>query len=194
MPMSPAQKQLRTPPGCDGYLTRRQAARELGFASEFKVRAFERDGLLHAVRGPMRAAFYPRAEVIALKARLAGVGLMKSELAAWSDADLLALLGLPKSDGGGRTALDLVLETGITIERGEQVVAFFQKCAAEVATTPRPSAPATPAEVSAKTSAERRSPARRHRDELIQELRHPDPAVRDQAFRRLKREQSSTGT
>ena len=54
-----AKKHVQTPVGCEGHFTRQQAADALGFASEFKIRAFERKGLLRAVRGPMRAAFYP---------------------------------------------------------------------------------------------------------------------------------------
>ena len=130
-------KHLRRPAGCEGHLTRRQAAAVLGFASEFKVREFERQGLLHSVRGPMRTAFYSRPDVLALKARLA-----QSERTSpdeWTDADLIALLEYPTEVGRARTALDLVRETRISIERAERVHAFWAKGAtAAPCTAPAP--------------------------------------------------------
>ena len=131
-------KHLRRPAGCEGHLTRRQAAAVLGFASEFKVREFERQGLLHSVRGPMRTAFYSRPDVLALKARLA-----QSERTSpdeWTDADLIALLEYPTEVGRARTALDLVRETRISIERAERVHAFWAKGAGMSALHP-PRAP-----------------------------------------------------
>ena len=109
----PPGKYLQSPAGCEGYLTRRQAARALGFASEFKIRELERKGLLHSVRGPMRAAFYPRPEVIAVKAKLALSDPDQIGADTWTDAELLSLLGHPKPSGETRTAYDLVLETQI---------------------------------------------------------------------------------
>jgi hypothetical protein len=129
--MSPAtleaQRQLRRPAGCEGHLTRRQAAAVLGFASEFKIREFERQGLLRSVRGPMRAAFYPRPEVLALKARLAQCEARPCPPEDWTDADLIALLEHPTPAGPARTALDLVTETRIGIERAERVVDFWTR-------------------------------------------------------------------
>jgi hypothetical protein len=128
-------RQLRRPAGCEGHLTRRQAAAVLGFASEFKVREFERQGLLRSVRGPMRTAFYPRPDVLALKARLA-----QSECASpdeWTDADLIALLEHPTETGRARTALDLVTEARISIERAERAHAFWAK-GATTAPAPHP--------------------------------------------------------
>jgi hypothetical protein len=188
MPMPhPTLKHLRAPAGCEAHLTRRQAAALLGFRSEFKVRELERQGLLRAVRGPMRTAFYPRPEVLALKARLAlpEAGADASE--SWSDADLIALLGHPQPSGQRRTALDLVLETHISIERAERVCAFWAKGTAApasaraqnpaVAAGRPPSPPAPP---------ERRGQDRLVRDNLIRELRDPDPRTRQQAFARLR--------
>ena len=131
-------RQLRRPAGCEGHLTRRQAAAVLGFASEFKVREFERQGLLRSVRGPMRTAFYPRPDVLALKARLA-----QSECASpdeWTDADLIALLEHPTEAGRARTALDLVTEARISIERAERAHAFWAKGAGVSAPHPLSSA------------------------------------------------------
>ena len=113
-----SRKQVRRPAGCESHLTRRQAAALLGFASEFKVREFERQGFLRSVRGPMHTAFYARPDVLALKARLAqAAALPQTE---WSDADLIALLEHP-GPAGQRTALDLVTEARISIERAERI-------------------------------------------------------------------------
>jgi hypothetical protein len=128
-------KHLRRPAGCEGHLTRRQAAAVLGFASEFKVREFERQGLLRSVRGPMRTAFYPRPDVLALKARLAQSERVSPD--EWTDADLIALLEHPTEAGQARTALDLVTETRISIERAERVHAFWAK-GATTAPAPHP--------------------------------------------------------
>ncbi len=145
-------KHLRRPAGCEGHLTRRQAAAVLGFASEFKVREFERQGLLRSVRGPMRTAFYPRPDVLALKARLAQSERVSPD--EWTDADLIALLEHPTEAGQARTALDLVTETRISIERAERVHAFWAKGAGVSAPHP----PSTPHPLS---SAQRPLPAAR---------------------------------
>ncbi len=200
-------KLVRRPAGCEGHLTRRQAATVLGFASEFKIREFERQGLLHAVRGPMRTAFYPRPEVLMLKARLAQVaGRPQTE---WTDADLIALLEHPSPAGQPRTALHLVTEACISIERAEQVYLFWSKTAS---VRPRPAetapvevavgtihespaireSPAPHATAAPKLGPERRGEERRSRDTLIRELRDPDPRVRQQAFERLRESRSST--
>jgi hypothetical protein len=185
-------KHLQSPDGCEGYWTRQQAARALGFASEFKIREFERKGLLRSVRGPMRAAFYPRPEVLALKAQL-GLGEPGRLLPdAWTDAELLALLGHPKRSGDARTSLDLVLETQISIKRAERVHDFWKRCesalqsahSAPASSTPDSTALHAPSHPPA--SPERRGTQRLSHDGLIHKLRDPDPRVREQAFAQLK--------
>jgi hypothetical protein len=254
--ISPYRKPPRTPPGYEDHLTRQQAAQLLGFSSEFKIRQLEREGRLQSVRGPMRTAFYPRAQVLAVKAEL-GQGSPGQASAdpetdgGWTDAELLVLLGNPTRAGRARGALDLVLETRINIERAERVFAFWSNArpagAAPLdrAATARPSPPAsarlrhpqpsspTPAAASEpvpdlvspaatlempvvasatphteaaiakaapvmvaqplptplpsdRGSQERRSEKRLSRDGLIQQLRDPDPRVRDRAFVMLK--------
>jgi hypothetical protein len=166
----------------------------LGFASEFKIREFERKGLLRSVRGPMRAAFYPRPEVLALKAQLGLREPGRVPPDAWTDAELLALLSHPKRGGDARTVLDLVLETQISIERAERVHDFWKRCqpasraaggSSAQATTTRSIADAHtgPAELA---THERRGEPRLSRDSLIRNLRDPDPRVREQAFVQLK--------
>ena len=181
----------RTPAGCEGHFTRRQAAQMLGFASEFKIREFERRGDLHSVRGPMRAAFYPRAEILALKARLALSEPARAQPETWTDADLLALLCHSKPDGAARTVLDLVLETQISIERAERVHDFWKRSepsprsvVAPVATISPAATVVTPSDPT--TNRERRAPQRLSRDSLIRNLRDPDPRIREQAFAQLK--------
>jgi hypothetical protein len=122
--LSPYRRPPRTPPGCEDHLTRQQAAALLGFSSEYKIRQLERDGRLRSVRGPMRTAFYPRADVLALKAELSRAP-GHDPTGDWTDAELLLLLGRPNREGKTRTALDLVLETRISIERAERVSAFW---------------------------------------------------------------------
>lgn len=191
-------KNPHTPAGCEGYLTRQQAARALGFASEFKIRELERKGMLHAVRGPMRAAFYPRPEVLALKAQLALNDPDHAPENGWTDAELLTLLGHPKQNGERRTAYDLVLETQISIERALRVCDFWTTCAPEevrtiaTATAVAPAAE-TPATVEADSAApqERRRAERLSHDHLIRSLRDPDPRVREHAFAKLKESRGS---
>jgi hypothetical protein len=189
-PIVAARKRPRVPAGCEGHLTRRQAAAVLGLASEFKVREFERQGLLRAVRGPMRTAFYPRPEVLALKAKLATVETGNDASGEWTDADLIALLGHPKAGGQPRTALDLVTETRISIERAERVYAFWANgTAPRLALSRAPKAAAAhPSQPTSSPAAtlERRGQDRLARDSLIRELRDPDPRTRQQAFERLR--------
>jgi hypothetical protein len=155
----------------------------LGFASEFKIRQYERQGMLRSVRGPMRTAFYPRAEVLALKARLVEREIAADDGCAWSDADLIALLEQPDRAGRRRTALDLVKDARISIERAERVYGFWVKAApaAQAVAVARAVAPVEPT-----IAPERRGTERRTRDHLIQSLRDPDPRVRQQAFERLR--------
>jgi hypothetical protein len=188
-------KRPRAPAGYDSHLTRRQAARMLGFASEFKIREFERQGLLHSVRGPMRTAFYARAEILALKARLAQTETDRSSAEDWTDADLIALLEYPTRTGLPRSILDLVMETRISIERAERVHAFWAGVKAPApyvamrSPVPKPSSVGT----SAAPGGERRGEGRLSRDGLIRELRHPDPRVRQQAFERLREHRATPG-
>jgi hypothetical protein len=198
VPSSPSirRRQPRAPDGCDGHLTRQQAARLLGFSSEFKIRQLEREGRLRSVRGPMRTAFYAREEVLAVKAELGRGEPGHRADDDWSDADLVALLGHPNREGRLRTPLDLVLETRISIERAQKVHAFWAGCqAAPVPSSDAPPAP-SPTLLAEKRHqgdsppshlpSERRSADRVSRDALIEELRHPDPRVREQAFAQLK--------
>jgi hypothetical protein len=186
-----ARKQPRRPQGCEGHLTRRQAAAVLGFASEFKIRQFERQGLLRSVRGAMRTAFYPRAEVLALKARLAERETLHDEH-VWSDADLIALLSRPNLAGRQRTALDLVTDARISIERAERVYAFWAAQRPAPSAEPEQLAASAPSTASAEPD-ERRGPDRLGRDRLIQALRDPDPRRRQQAFDRLRAERPASG-
>lgn len=188
-------KRPRAPAGYDDHLTRRQAARMLGFASEFKIREFERQGLLRSVRGPMRTAFYARAELLALKARLAQTETDRASTEDWSDADLIALLEHPTRTGLPRSILDLVMETRISIERAERVHAFWAGVKAPVPVPSMASAPTTLEVVSPtpEQSLERRGEGRLARDGLIHELRHPDPRVRQQAFERLRERRPTPG-
>jgi hypothetical protein len=200
-PVSIRRKRPHAPPGCEGHLTRQQAAQVLGFPSEFKVRELEREGRLRSVRGPMRTAFYPREQVLAVKAELAQADPSHRADDDWSDADLVTLLGHPHREGRPRTPLDLVLETRISIERAEKVHAFWAGCQAPVGPSsglpPAPSPEPTQAKGREDDPAagetrwshapqERRSADRVSRDALIGELRHPDPRVREQAFARLR--------
>jgi len=188
-------KRPRAPAGYDSHLTRRQAARMLGFASEFKIREFERQGLLHSVRGPMRTAFYARADILALKARLAQTESDRSSAEDWTDADLIALLEHPTRTGLPRSILDLVMETRISIERAERVHAFWAgvKAPAPYAAMRTPIPKPSSAGTGAAPSGERRGEGRLSRDGLIRELRHPDPRVRQQAFERLREHRAAPG-
>jgi hypothetical protein len=189
-----SRKQVRRPAGCESHLTRRQAAAVLGFASEFKVRELERQGLLRSVRGPMRTAFYARPDVLALKARLAQISDQPET--EWMDADLIALLEHPGPSGQVRTVVDLVREARISIERAERVYAFWSNSAGAGPASAGASAPAAATEAHplapardvarAKPGSERRSEERRSRDSLIRELRDPDPRVRQRAFEHLR--------
>jgi hypothetical protein len=192
----PRRKHPKAPPGCDGHLTRRQAARLLGFPSEFKIRQLEREGRLRSVRGPMRTAFYAREDVLAVKADLSKADAGRSADDEWSDAELIVLLQHPNSHGHPRTPLDLVLETRISIERAQKVHTFWSSCRSVPVPAPSPPPVPQPGRVLAQNQEggrpsseppdERRSADRVARDTLIAELRHPDPRIREQAFARLK--------
>jgi hypothetical protein len=210
--ISAGRKTVKPPVGCEGHLTRHQAAIHLGLRSEFKIRQFERDGQLHAVRGRMGTAFYPEAEVLALRVALGATP--RPALGRWSDADLIALLRQPTPSGRLRTAVDLVTEAKINIARAERVYRFWSKrdetLAARVTRAARlvradepaansqqpvehPSTAQVPS-VFRPTAAgldnplpsERRSAARVAHDGLVRSLRDPDPRVRAEAFIKLK--------
>jgi hypothetical protein len=192
-------KPPRAPAGCESHLTRQQAAQLLGFSSEFKVRQLEREGRLHSVRGPMRTAFYPREDVLAVKAELAQAEPGRRVDDDWTDADLIALVGSPNREGQRRTPLDLVLETRISIERAQSVYGFWASCQKAAPPLPTPGLPETPQprwnqdddRPPSLLPDERRGARRLSRDALIEELRHPDPRVRDQAVARLKDRRNS---
>jgi hypothetical protein len=172
-------RQIRPPSGCDDHLSRREAARALGFASEFKVRQLEREGRLRAVRGAMGSAWYPRVAVMALRAaqdrtQRRAARLEPSDLRARPlDAMLIAYLRERP-----RTIVDLVADTGISIARAERVYRFWA-----AHDTARPAPVAEPAE--------RRSNARLERETLLRQLKDPDPRVRAAAFDELKRLRAS---
>jgi hypothetical protein len=150
---------VRPPSGFEGHLSRRQAAAELGLPSEYRIRQFEREGRLHPVRGAMGSAWYPRAEVMALRPLLSAPAALRRR--RWSDGELIALLRQ------GRSLVDLVVDTGVGMTRARQVHRFWS--AHEV-----------------RAAAERRSPGRLERDALIQQLRDPSAELRAEAFERLK--------
>jgi len=174
---------VRPPKGCEQHLTRKQAAAVLGFASEFKVRQLEKEGRLRSIRGSMGTAFYAKADLLALRAQLTTSPVVLGAAREWSDSELLELLVHPLGTRTMRTALDLVLETGISIARAETVIAFYSRH--EPPPTPKESVP-TP-DLSDGQKHERRNPHRLSRDELILSLRHPDPGVRERAFQALRR-------
>ena len=211
-PISAGRRTVKPPAGCEGYLTRHQAAIQLGLRSEFKVRQLERDGRLHAVRGRMGTAFYPEAEVLALRAEFDATP--RPTPGRWTDADLIALLRQPTTSGRLRTAVDLVTEARINIARAERVYRFWSKRdetlaarvtsaarllptsaegqvappvgpqppAAQAPNVPRPAA----AGVDSISASERRSTARLAHDGLVRSLRNPDPRIRAEAFIKLK--------
>jgi hypothetical protein len=212
--ISAGRKTVKPPAGCEGHLTRREAAIQLGLRSEFKIRQFERDGRLHAVRGRMSTAFYPEAEVLALRAELAAQP--RSAPGRWTDADLIALLRHPTASGRPRSAVDLVTEARVNIARAERVYRFWCKrdealaarvaqaarvlrmpadCQADgiqpagahlpAAQTPNGPRPAAPV-VDDTSESERRSAARLAHDRLVRSLRDPDPRVRTEAFVKLR--------
>jgi hypothetical protein len=138
-------RKLTEPPsGLRDHVSRRDAATLLGFASEFNVRRLEKIGRLHAVRGAMGQAWYPRSEVMALRGSPVSASIDSSSgpqnprhdgpRRRWGDAELvLYLRGQPVSgDQAGqptirapRTIVDLVADTGISIARAERVYRFW---------------------------------------------------------------------
>jgi hypothetical protein len=171
------------PSGYEGYLSRRAAATLLGFASEFKIRQLEKAGRLRAVRGVMGSAWYPRAQVLALR-DAAEADSTAPIPGRWSDAALIAHLR-----ARARSVVDLVADTGVSISRAERVYRFW------LAHDVHPVASEARATRARMASLERRSPDRIERDDLIRQLRDPDPDARAAAFEKLKpkREPTSTG-
>jgi hypothetical protein len=184
-PMWPGRTTVKPPAGCEGYLTRQQAAIQLGLRSEFKVRQFERDGRLHAVRGRMGTAFYPAAEVLALRAEFDCTP--RPSPGRWTDADLIALLRQPTPSGRLRTAVDLVTEAKINIARAERVYRFWSKRDETLATRATSAPPPAASGMESPSASERRSAARLAHDGLVRSLRNPDPRIRAQAFAKLSR-------
>lgn len=132
------------PPGLTHHVSRREAARLLGFASDFPIRQLEKDGRLRAVRGAMGQAWYPREAVLGLLSRSGAPPAAARERApapggpraagAWSDAELIALLrelappeaGVSgRETGHPRTVVDLVADTGIPILRAARIYRFW---------------------------------------------------------------------
>jgi hypothetical protein len=200
-PQTIMRRSIRPPSGYEGFLSRRQAATALGFASEFKVRRLEKEGRLRPVRGVMGSAWYARAQVLALRDELTApppampasmlAGQPPPSPARWSDAQLISYLRtrVRALDGGAgsrpRTAVDLVAETGISIARAERVYRFWLVHDAHpVADEARGGAPARRRATAA--PAERRSNARIERDVLLQQMRDADPTVRATAFEKLR--------
>jgi hypothetical protein len=189
---------IKPPSGYEGFLSRRQAAAALGFASEFKVRRLEQEGRLRPVRGVMGSAWYPRAQVQALRDELAApppaggaAGIAPAFPARWSDAQLIAHLRTRARAGDGsagsraRTPVDLVADTGISIARAERVYRFWLAHDAHaIAVEARGGPP--PASRTRAAPVERRSDARMERDVLLQQMRAADPAVRAAAFDKLR--------
>ena len=182
----------------------------LGYPSVFRVCELERDGRLTATRGVMGSAWYPRRQILMLRAQEGG---MPAHPPAYrpkvpgrrrTDAELIAYLrggtsGAPV--GRPPTPADLVADTGVSIARAQKVYRFWLAHdvhpAAEQARTGRqpPAEPASPPAGRAEPAAtsahsakgpERRSDARLARAALIRQLRAPDPALRAAAFAALK--------
>jgi hypothetical protein len=168
-------RNIRPPSGFEDHLCRRDAAALLGFASEFKIRQLEKEGLLHPIRGAMGSAWYPRREVEALRpatTRAPSPSPAPGPRERWPDDALIALLRERP-----RTVVDLVVDARIPISRAERVYRFWRahEEAGAAARGPGPSEPP-----------ERRSDERMEHDALVRQLRDADPKVRAAAFDKLK--------
>ena len=147
----------------------------------------------------MGSAWYPRAQVLALREALAAPPSVAvaprarrhPSPARWSDAQLIAHLrsrarAVDGSAGSRpRTPVDLVADTGISIARAERVYRFWlahdtHPVAVEARGGPAPASRTRAAPV------ERRSDARIERDVLLQQMRDADPTVRAAAFDKLR--------
>jgi hypothetical protein len=165
-------KTIRPPSGFEDHLCRRDAAALLGFASEFKVRQLEKEGRLRPIRGAMGSAWYPRAQVDALRGKEVRPLSPAAPRVRWPDDALIALLREKP-----RSVVDLVVDAGISISRAERVYRFW--LAHE--------GPGQARQAQGDGPAERRSEERIEHDALVRQLRDADPKVRGQAFAELKR-------
>lgn len=167
---TPVRRALRAPSGFEDHLSRREAAQALGFASEFKVRQLEKEGRLHPIRGAMGSAWYPRAQIEALRRTLPQPGPAGTRRVRWPDDALIAMLREKP-----RTVVDLVVDAGIPISRAERVYAWWRKHEAPPAAAP-----------AGESASERRSSDRLEHDALVRQLRDADPEIRAAAFEKLK--------
>jgi hypothetical protein len=173
-------KSIRPPSGFEDYLCRRDVAALLGFASEFKVRQLEKEGRLRPIRGAMGSAWYPRAQVDALRGKPTRPLSPTAPRVRWPDYALIALLREKP-----RTVVDLVVDAGVSISRAERVYRFWLAHEGPgKETSERPDE--APAEGGDGDPHERRSEARIERDALVRQLRDADPKVRVAAFEKLK--------
>ena len=200
-PPARTRRAIRPPSGFENFLSRREAAAALGFASEFNVRRLEKEGRLRGVRGVMGSAWYPRGQVQALRDEMTAPpaasqppalgAAAPASPARWSDAQLIAHLRgrVRAADGSAasrsRTAVDLVADTGITIARAERVYRFWLAHDAHPAAVEARGGTATARRPRA-TPVERRSDARIERDALLQQMCDADPTVRTAAFEKLR--------
>ncbi len=168
-------KLLRPPSGFEDHLCRRDAAALLGFASEFKVRQLEKEGRLRPIRGAMGSAWYPPAQVDALRGKAARPLSPTAPRLRWPDDALIALLREKP-----RSVVDLVVDAGISISRAERVYRFW------LAHEGPGDGPAGSAEGKVEGPTERRSGMRLEHDALVRQLRDADPKVRVAAFEQLK--------
>jgi hypothetical protein len=165
-----SRRAIRPPSGFEDHLSRREAADTLGFASEFKVRQLEKEGRLHPIRGAMGSAWYPRAQVEALRRSAPRPGPTARRV-RWPDDALIALLREKP-----RSVVDLVVDAGIPISRAERVYSWWRSH----------EAPPAPVGAPADEASERRSGDRLEHDALVRQLRDPDPKLRAAAFEKLK--------
>jgi hypothetical protein len=173
-------KTIRPPSGFEDHLCRRDAAALLGFASEFKVRQLEKEGRLRPVRGAMGSAWYPRAQVEALRGKTARPLSPTAPRVRWPDDALINLLREKP-----RTVVDLVVDAGVSISRAERIYRFWLAHEGPHEGPHEAPGEGHPAEDLA-DAAERRSGARLERDALVRRLRDGDPKVRVAAFQKLK--------
>ena len=165
-------KTIRPPSGFEDHLCRRDAAALLGFASEFKVRQLEKEGRLRPVRGAMGSAWYSRAQVDALRGKIARPLSPTAPRVRWPDDALIALLREKT-----RTVVDLVVDAGISISRAERVYRFWLA---------HEGPGDEPGEALVEGPTERRSDERLEHDALVRQLRDADPKIRVAAFEKLK--------
>ena len=120
----------------------------------------------------MGSAWYPRAQVEAVRRALPRPAPATARRVRWPDDALIALLRERP-----RTVVDLVVDAGIPISRAERVYKWWQ-------THEAPKTAAPPAADGA--ASERSTPDRLEHDALVRQLRDADPKVRAAAFEQLK--------